>query len=180
MVIAALLLAALQVPAEVARFVPDEYRAIAVERGDVNRDGREDYVIAIEKVAGEDDPEELDGEPREVRILTRQPNGSLRLARRAPKAIFCKGCGGTIGDPFMGITVKGGRFTIEHHGGSGWRWTVYFTFAWSRRDRTWQLVRVDRSRFHAGEPDHVEKSVETPKDFGTIDLGAFDAEAQRD
>ena len=170
MVIVALLLS-IMVPAEVERFIPEDHQAIAVEQGDLNRDGREDYILAIEKIDGDE------GEPREVRILTRQTDGSLKLARRGPRAILCKGCGGTMGDPFMGITVKAGRFTIEHYGGSGWRWSEYFTFAWSRRDQTWQLVRVDASSFHAGEPDKVEKSVQKPpKDFGKIDLAEFDCE----
>jgi len=164
-----LLLLMLAGPAEVEPFIPAGHEAIAVERGDLNRDGREDYILAIEQTDGDKDA------PREVRILTRRADGSLILAKRGPAAILCKDCGGMMGDPFMGITVKSGRFTIEHYGGSASRWTESFTFAWSRRDRTWQLVRVETSSFHATDPENEEKSVyKPPKDFGKIDLEDFD------
>lgn len=164
-----MLLLMLAVPTELERFIPEGHQAIAIEQGDLNRDGREDYIVAIEQTDGDQDA------PREVRILTRRADGSLTLAKRGPKALLCKECGGIMGDPFTGITVKSGRFTVEHYGGSAWRWTQHFTFAWSRRDQTWQLVRVDESSFHATDAENYETNVhKPPKDFGKIDLGDFD------
>lgn len=177
MVIVLALLAALSVPPEVKRFVPEDRRVIDLAKADLDRDGRDDYILALDRIENEDEPDRFAGEPREVRILTRQPNGKLKLAGRGPKAIFCRGCGGVMGDPLFGFATERGRFTIRHMGGAGWRWTADFTFAWSRRDQTWQLVRVEKTEFHAGEPEKVKKTVQTPpKDFGKIDLREFDAE----
>lgn len=64
-----------------------------------------------------------------------------------------------------------------HYGGSGWRWSANYTFAWSRRDQSWQLVRVEKESFHASEPDEIETTVHTPpKDFGLIDVTEFNPE----
>ena len=50
-------------------------------------------------------------------------------------------------------------------------------FAYSRRDRTWQLVRVESRSFRTSYPDDVQVTVEEPpRDFGKIDIGDFDPE----
>lgn len=157
------------VPRDVQPFVEKNTTVLAVERGDLNRDGREDAVLVLEP----QDPEQ----PRPLLLLTRDANGALALAKRSDKAVYCRNCGGIMGDPFQGVTVEKGRFTIEHYGGSSWRWSFNLTFAWSRRDRSWQLVRVESTSFHASDPDSEETTVHTPpKNFGLIDVTEFDPE----
>lgn len=142
---------------------------LAIERADLNRDDREDVVLVLES----SDPEL----PRTLLLLVRDAKGALQPGKRSAKAVFCRNCGGVMGDPFQGIHAGKGRFTIEHYGGSSWRWSSNFTFGWSRRDRSWQLVRVESSSFHAGEPDKIETTIETPpKHFGLIDVSDFDPE----
>lgn len=168
--ISALLLAAalaVDVPAELQPFVEKGTTVLAIERGDLNRDGRDDVVLVLEPP----DPDQ----PRPLLLLVRDPKGVLQLAKRNAKAVACLECGGMMGDPFQGITVEKGRFTIEHYGGSSWRWSVSTTFAWSRRDQSWQLVRVESASFHASDPEREEKKVHTPpRDFGLIDVSEFD------
>ena len=169
MILAALVLAAtLDVNhPDVERFIEPGTTVLAVERGDLNRDGREDAIVVLE-------PEAADV-PRPLLILVRDANGALRLAKRSAKAVSCRECGGMMGDPFQHVTIEKGRFTITHYGGSSWRWSSETTFAWSRRDQSWQLVRVEHSNFHASEPEKEEQSVHTPpKDFGLIDVADFD------
>jgi len=171
----ALILAALlqgDVPSDVQPFVQKNTTVLAIERGDLNRDGREDAVLVLEP----QDPEQ----PRPLLILIGDANGKLKLAKRSAKAVYCKTCGGMMGDPFQGVTIETGRFTIEHYGGSAWRWSNSITFAWSKRDQSWQLVRVENTSFHASDPEEPEKTVETPpKDFGLIDITEFDPEDYR-
>ena len=166
--LAALVLAAASL-GDVQPFVEKNTTVLAVERGDLNRDAREDAVLVLEPA----DPEQ----PRPLLILVRNEKGRLRLAKRSAKAVGCRNCGGIMGDPFQGIHIEKNRFTVEHYGGSSWRWSANYTFAWSRRDQSWQLVRVEATSFHASEPDNVETTVHTPpKDFGLIDVTAFDPE----
>jgi len=169
LVLAAALSVDVDVPAEVLPFVEKGTTVAAIESGDLNGDGRQDVVLVLEPA----DPEQ----PRPLLLLLRDAKGQLKLAKRSAKAVFCRTCGGVMGDPFQGVSVKKGRFTIEHYGGSGWRWSTNFTFAWSRRDQSWQLVRVENQSFHAGEPDKIQKTVEVPpRDYGLIDVTAFDPE----
>ena len=163
-------------PAEVTKFVPKGHRVIDVERGDLNRDGREDCVIVVQRIASEEEPEEYHGEPRPLLILIRQPSGKLKLAKTATKVVHCAGCGGVFGDPFEGVFMDGpGRFVVNHYGGSNFRWHNNYTFAWSRRDQTWQLVRVEIREYYTGEPEKEKVTVHTPpKHFGKIDLADFD------
>ena len=163
------------VPAEVLALIPQGHTAIDVQSGDLNRDGRQDYVVVLQRVAPEAEPEKYDDEPRALLVITRQADGSLKIARTGAKAVLCRGCGGVWGDPLDGVTVEPGRFTVAHYGGSNSRWRRDFTFAWSRRDRTWQLVRVEESSYHISDVETVEQSGHTPpKHFGKIDLADFD------
>lgn len=166
----------LKIPAEVTPFIDKERVAIALESADLNGDGTRDYVLVIE------DPKEtsdlLQGK-RSLLILTRENGGKLKLAARNDKeAVYCRTCGGiSIGDPFMGIKVGRNTFTINHYGGSAWRWTDDFKFNYSRIDKNWQLVRVEETSFHTSEPEKGETHIYTPpKDFGKINLADFDPE----
>jgi hypothetical protein len=163
-----LVLASIEVPAGLQRFVEKGATPIAVEKGDLNRDGRSDYILVVEHAGKED-------APRSLLVIVGNADGSLKLARRSEKAVYCRECGGVFGDPFNGIEIRKDRFVVHHYGGSSWRWTNDATFAWSRRDRTWQLVRVETSSFHAGDPENEERKTHTsPRDFGKIDLAEFD------
>ena len=150
-------------------FVEKNTTVLAVEQGDLNRDGREDAVLVLEPA----DPEQ----PRPLLLLLRGADGTLKLAKRSAKAVACRNCGGVMGDPFQGVHIEKGRFTVQHYGGSSWRWSANSTFGWSRRDQSWQLVRVEMTSFHASDPDSEETTVHTPpKDFGLIDVEEFDPE----
>ena len=164
MILSALVLAAVL---DVQPFVEKNTTVLAVERGDLNRDGREDAVLVLEPAAAD--------QPRPLLILLRDAKGTLKLAKRSAKAVYCRECGGMMGDPFQGITIKNGRFTVAHYGGSSWRWSAAYTFGWSKRDQSWQLVRVETDSFHASEPNASDKKVHTPpRDFGLIDISDFD------
>jgi hypothetical protein len=166
------------VPVELARFVPRGFTAISTACGDLNLDRLEDCIVVIERIAPETDPDLYAGDDRPLLILTRQKDGSLELARTGTHAVLCRACGGIFGDPFQEVRIEPGRFTIEHYGGSSWRWTQSYTFAWSRRDRTWQLVRAEETSVHLGDPDSGARQVhKPPKDFGKIDIADFDPSA---
>ncbi len=164
------------VPAAVRPFVPPRGCAIEVARADLDRDGRADYVVVLgARGAAAAEAEEA---PRALLVLAATDGGALRVAAQAARAVLCATCGGMLGDPFVGVEARPGGFTLRHYGGSGWRWSADFTFAYSRRDRAWQLVRVEEESFHAGAPDSVTRRTSTPpRNYGKIDLRTFDAQA---
>jgi hypothetical protein len=162
----------IEVPPEVQQHVLEGYFPIFLEKGDLNGDNREDYIMVLQ-MEGENS---VDKE-RPSLILIRASNGSLHLAKRNDKVVYCEGCGGMMGDPFQQIRITKNRFVVSHYGGSAWRWSVDCTFAYSRRDDTWQLVRVESVSFHASDPDSDTKETtvhEPPRDFGKIDIADFD------
>ena len=167
------------VPTNVRPFVGKGKIAIALEKSDLNADGRQDMILVTSEFIPENaDWEEGAGE-RSVMILVRESNGSLRLSARNDLAVLCRNCGGVFGDPFAGVDVRGTRFTINNYGGSNDRWSYSYTFDYSRRDKTWQLVKVVDESFHALDPKHTTKRrvYLPPKNFGLINFADFDPDS---
>ena len=162
-----------QVPKDLARFVEPKTHLIEVERADLNRDHRSDALLILENDAVSSADE--DSHRRILIIALQRDDGSYRLAARAEKAIGDDRCGGVFGDCLVGVSAKSGEFTIQHYGGSSWRWAEDATFRWSRIDQTWELVRVVSTTFHTSAPDEQKKKVKTPpRDFGKIKIEEFD------
>ncbi len=169
---------------ELRPFVDEKiYNVVYVHKTDLNRDNRPDYILVIEKVRQDppknprtetDDTIEI---PRIFMILQRAGNGQLVKVKENNKVVYCRECGGLHGDPFSGIEITQKGFVVHLYGGSGWRWGNDFEFAYSRRDKTWQLIRARFSSFHTSDPENIEETVYTsPKDFGKIDIADFDPE----
>jgi hypothetical protein len=172
----------LKVPAEVKPFIEKGFVANALEAADLNGDGTKDYVLVVNKPRDEKAQyDDIGDEPRQTLILVSDSAGKLSLAARNDRVAFCRGCGGVFGDPFAGITAKPGRFTVMNYGGSNDRWSDEYTFAYSKRDRTWQLVRAEESIFRATDPNRTMRThIRTPpKDFGLINFTDFDPENYR-
>ena len=166
------------VPAEVRPFVPfveEATRAIALESADLNGDGMKDYVLVLEKRYPPMDEDGLPQNQRPLLILLRGKDKKLTEAARSETVVMCSRCGGVFGDPFSGLEVGKNTFTVNHYGGSSWRWTANYTFKYSRIDKTWQLVRVEKTSFHTSEPEKMTRKIMTPpKDFGKVDIADFD------
>lgn len=170
------------VPVELRPFVEAGTDAIAIERADLNGDGREDVLLVLQARRLRADADGFERRLRPLLILTRSEDGTLRLRKRNDKLAMCPECGGMMGDPLQSVIAKPKSFRIEHYGGSGWRWSLNYQFNYSRRDDTWQLVRIERTSFHASEPEQADKNVvlAPPKDYGKIDIADFDPDRMRD
>jgi len=166
----------IKVPDEVKPFVQKGKIAIALEAGDLNADGRKDLILVTSEPVAENAPYEEGAGARSVLILLREAGGGLKLAARNNIIVYCRNCGGVFGDPFAGVEIRGTRFTINNYGGSNSRWSYSYTFDYSRRDGTWQLVRVVDESFHALDPKNTMKrrTYTPPKNFGLINFADFD------
>lgn len=158
-------------PPALQPFVPEGMRPIEVERVDLDGNGRNDFLLVVERLTSTSSTES-EGDRTLLLILT-NPDGSLRLAARSEGAIPDPDCGGPFGDCFQGIETKARSFTIETYGGSSWRTSTWCTFAYARRERTWTLARIKISTFHVSTPGNVTDTVFTPRDFGKINISAF-------
>jgi len=163
----------LKIPAEVKNYIEKGTTAIALESADLNGDGTADFILVTEEATATISSEEADSE-RSLMILTSDNNGKLKLAKTNKQVVYCKSCGGAFGDPFAGVEVKRGQFTVNNYGGSAWRWSESYQFNYSRIDKTWQLVRAESETFNSLEPNKVKTKILTPKKFGKIDIADFD------
>jgi len=166
-----------KVPPEVMPFVAQGTRPLSLAGADLNGDGLQDFVLVLERQKEQPSDPDIEDRQRSLLILVRQPGGALKEVKRNDRIVSCSTCGGMMGDPFQGVQVGQKTFTVSHYGGSAWRWSVDYQFNYSRRDNTWQLVRVEERSFHASEPNKVKTAVYTPpKHYGKIDIADFDPE----
>jgi len=160
-------------PAELKRLVPKGSKLLDWQIADLNVDGRPDVLAVYESAL---EPSDDDG-PRTLIIAVRQADGALKVVKRNDKVVYCRQCGGIFGDPFESLSAAPGKLSVNHYGGSNWRWTNTFNFAYSRRDNTWQLIRVEESSFHTSAPNKMKtRTYKPPRDFGKIDIADFDPE----
>ena len=167
----------IKVPAEVKPFIENGTKAIALESADLNGDGMKDFILVLERKVSEE--EDYPNNQRPLLILVRDKNNKLTETKRNEQIVLCSQCGGIFGDPFDGLEVGKKTFTVNHYGGSAWRWSNSYKFNYSRIDKTWQLVRVETKSYHNVRPmeETLKKTILTPpKDFGKVDIADFDAE----
>lgn len=166
-----------RIPEELQLFVEIGSDPIALESADLNGDGRNDFILVLERKPKSASDGPLEEGQRPFLIILRLANGKLKLEKRNSKIVLCSTCGGVMGDPFSGITVGRRTFSVNHYGGSSWRWTTSFKFNYSRKDETWQLVEAREISFHASDPEKSEEKVyRPPKDYGKVDISNLDPE----
>lgn len=164
----------IDVPAGLKQFIPKGYEALDLTKGDLNRDAYPDAILVLYKKGEEETSDVIDHpEKRPLLILTGQADKTYKLAARSDNAVYCVDCGGQMGDPFTGISVKNGYFSVEHYGGSGWRWTRIVTFKYSPADKTWLLHKDGGERYHAISQEEAKTEVKTVKDFGKVPFEKF-------
>ena len=139
----------------------------------MNNDGTQDFILVTEPLKPEARDDEDIGDERTLMILTRDADGKLTLVKRNSEVVYCKSCGGAFGDPFDGVEVKRGQFTVLNYGGSAWCQGERDQFNYSRIDKTWQLVRAESLSYHSFDPNKMKTKIRTPKNFGKVDIADF-------
>lgn len=160
-------------------FIPDGYTILDSATGDLNLDPYPDMLLVLKKKGEDSIANDVDHTvKRPLLILTGQANKSFKLAARNDNVVYCVNCGGMMGDPYIGIVIKKGYFSIEHYGGSAWRWTRIITFKYSTNDKRWYLYKDGGDSYHTSDPDKVETNIKTTKEFGKIRFEKFNLYAQ--
>ena len=116
-----------------------------------------------------DDKQEL----RPLILLVGNSKNELTKVGQNDTTVLCYDCGGAMGDPYTGITIKNGYFSVEHYGGSSWRWTTIITYKYSKKEKNWFLHKKGGVSFHASTPNNIEEKVKTKKDFGVVKFEDF-------
>ena len=112
-------------PKEIKAFVPEGYEALNATSGNLNLDAIPDVILVVHQPNEKETSDVVDHPTkRPLLVLIGEGNNKYRLAARNDNAVYCVDCGGVFGDPFEGISIKNGIFSVEHYGGSAWRWTA--------------------------------------------------------
>lgn len=162
-------------PNEFLAFIPINYSVLDTASGDLNQDKIIDYILVLKK-DGEDTLSDVLNNPekRPLLILLRDEYNKLNLVKRNDNTVYCIDCGGMMGDPYMGIEIKNGYFSVEHYGGSGWRWRRIITYKFSKQKNEWFLHKDVSEDFHATDPEKIEYQKKSKKDFGIVKFEEFD------
>ena len=162
-------------PAAIRRALPAGYAVLDAAQGDLNRDALPDWLVVLHRPDEHKTSNVVDHPTkRPLLVFVGGAGGTYTLAARSDNAVYCVDCGGMMGDPFTGLAIKKGYFTVEHYGGSAQRWTRYVTFRYDPAARTWLLHRDGHEHFHALDPEHGTTTAATAKDFGRVPLTQFD------
>lgn len=146
-----------EVPSELKPFILQGYEVLDFIKEDLNSDKLTDYILIL-RSKGEDtltfDNPDWDV-PRPLLLLIRQTNDQLKLAAENTKIIYCRHCGGAMGDPYQGVLFKNGDLLFDFYGGSSWRWAETITFRYNKVKKNWFLQNHFISSFQAGDPDNT-------------------------
>jgi hypothetical protein len=159
-------------PDNIKTFIPPDYELLHSKTGDLNKDSYPDMVLIL-KAKEEKVNEDL---PRPLILLVGTATSEYKLIARNDSVVLCKGCGGVHGDPYEGITIKNGYFSIEHYGGSGWRWTRIITFKYDSKTKEFKLHRDAGVSYHIGNANKQKDERHNKEDWGKLSFIAFNNE----
>ncbi|MBS6954457.1 MAG: hypothetical protein KH230_14660 [Enterocloster asparagiformis] len=117
-------------------FTPDGWTLMDSVSLDFNRDGRPDYVGVLE-MTGDDVPLRT---PRILFAVAGCQGNFFRLDFQDENLIRTRDEGGVFGDPYVPMTAGDTSFTTNAFGGSAWKWSEAYTYAY--RDGAWYLNYV--------------------------------------
>lgn len=150
-------------------FIPENYALLDSISGNLNWDDYNDMILVLKKNNEEQTSDVVDHpEKRPLLILIGEANNNYKLIERNDNSVYCVDCGGMMGDPYMRIVIKQGYFSVEHYGGSAWRWTRIITYKYSKEDNNWFLHKDGGESFNTNEPEKIKETIKTTKDFGKV------------
>lgn len=138
-----------------AYFSPD-YAVLDTGMGDADLDGDLDLALVMfnEKEAKNSETHH-DATHRQVLFFYGE-NGKWVLQWKNDSLVLCGDCGGVFGDPYTDFCILRGSITIQHFGGSSWRWSRKTVFTFNKEKREHFLSFDQSLSFHASNPDSVE------------------------
>ena len=158
-----------------AAFVPAGFGILDSATGDLNRDAWPDRILVLRK-DGEDTTTLVDLD-RPLLLLLGRPDHRFILAARSNRVVLRRNEGGAYGDPYAGLTIKRGFFSVEHYGGSSARWSRIITFNYAPATRTWYLSREGGESYSVFDPDNVTSEAHTPRNFGRVPFAKYDVDS---
>lgn len=145
-------------------FIPKGYTLLDSTSGDLNKDGIKDLIVVLKNNLEETNPDTT----RPLLILHGTKTKGYTLAAKNTHVVLCKNCGGIFGDPYERLVVKNNFFSVEHYGGSNWRWTRIITFKYNVNTKQYILHRDAGISFHTSNPDKTTNVTTNEKNFDKL------------
>ena len=132
------------------------YLILDTMTGDLNRDGYVDLLMVLEN----DEKFAATDEPRPLLVLIGTKDGEMKLVAENDSVVMCRECGGVFGDPYDGLAIKNGYFSVQAYGGSAWRWSKIVTFKYNEEQKTWLLHRDGGVSYNIFEEEEIDPKEE--------------------
>ncbi len=148
----------------VTAFIPEGYDLLDSASGDLNKDGHKDMILLLKRK----DEQLFSETTRPLLILHGDKTKNYNLIARHDSVVLCQGCGGVFGDPYAGVVIKDNFFSVEHYGGSNWRWTRIMTFKYQSKTKNYLLHRDAGESYHMSDLDKTTQNVNRRQDFDKL------------
>lgn len=148
------------VPEELKPFVKSGYEVLDWGSEDLNGDQRKDYILILKKQGEDTAGAESDiwTFPRLFMLLQRQKDYTLKTVVENKNLVMCRHCGGVMGDPYDGLTLKPGEIHLNFYGGSGFKWSITLFFRYDPLKENWLLQEENLWSFDAMLPEMKERN----------------------
>jgi hypothetical protein len=150
-------------------FIPPNFSILDSAAGDINKDGLQDLVVILRNRYEDINTDTT----RPLLLLLGNGRGQYKLFERNDSVVLCMGCGGIYGDPYDGLTVKTGYFSVEHMGGSGWRWTRIITFKYNATRKQFFLHRDAGFSWNVSDTGKMTEILNRKEDFDGLPFDKF-------
>jgi hypothetical protein len=167
-------------PGKLIKFIPKGYALLDSAVGDLNLDKIQD-VILILKNKKENNAKADSEYKRPLLILLGHVDKTYTLSKRNDNVVYTFQGGGIFGDPFSGVKIKNGYFSIDQGIQGGQHWQQLTTFRFDQSKGNWFLYKDHLISYNLNESNDpnaealvlgVDK-LKTAKDFGIISIDKF-------
>lgn len=160
-----------------SNYISEHEEVMDQQVGLLDADNHSDWLVAVRTLA-EDSVDTLEEPmPRRLLIMINNGDNTYTLKSESQGAILCKDCGGMFGDPFDALVIKNRYFSVEHYGGSSWRWRRIITFKYNAEEQDWFLHKDGNIAYHSSDPENTyEEEVRGTDELGVVRFSQYNYE----
>lgn len=152
------------------QLIPPGWDLLDTMSGDLNKDKYLDLLLILRDPA----EDSLGDVARPLLVCVGDAENGFTVVARNENVVLCYDCGGVYGDPYDGLAIKNGYFSVEHYGGSSWRWTKIITFKYNESQKTWLLHRDAGVSYNVFDPDNEEpENVSNQEHYGKMKFADY-------
>ena len=138
--------------------------------GDLNEDGRRDFIVLAHGKAPRDSVTGLPNTHcRTAVLLLNHGWPNLTVAASNAHLIDCSTCGGGgVGDPHQGFEIYDSSFAVNSLYGACDKSAISYIFRYNPKEHNWFLQYSDRSNYSCHEGSKQHHIRETRRQFGKV------------